>query len=353
MLSYNTLKKIFFQLSPENAHDVVEFSFKWGTKLFPFTLSLIAKEFFVTDKRLEQELFQTRFLNPVGLAAGFDKNATMLRMLTALGFGHIEYGTLTPVAQKGNPKPRVFRFPKEESLQNAMGFNNEGAQKIKDRVEKLYPFATPIVANIGKNKTTSQEDALKDYEILIDTFKDISDYLVINISSPNTPGLRDLQNETFIKELFSMAKSKTDKDVLLKIAPDLQMKDAIDICNVALDNGAGGIIATNTTIDYSLLKDAKDFGGISGKVLAPKSALFFKELSKEFFGKTPLISCGGIDSAHEAYERIKDGASLVQLYSAFIFKGPSVCKNISQGILELMDKDGFYHINEAIGINHK
>lgn len=353
MFDYDTLKKVFFLLSPENAHHVVEFSFKWGTKICPFMLSPVSKIFFVTDKRLEQDLFGTHFLNPIGLAAGFDKNATMLKMLTAVGFGHIEYGTLTPQPQSGNPKPRLFRYPEFESIQNAMGFNNDGAKKIKARVEKLYPFSTPIVANIGKNKTTSQEDAIKDYESLIDDFKDISDYLVINISSPNTPGLRDLQNETFIKELFSMAKSKADKAILLKIAPDLDMKDAIEICNVALENGAGGIVATNTTIDYSLLPNAQNFGGISGKVLAPKSAKFFKELSKEFFGKTPLISCGGIDSAEEAYERIKDGASLVQLYTAFIFKGPFVCKNITKGILELMDKDGFYHISEAIGVNHK
>ncbi len=353
MFTYENAKKIFFQFSPENAHNIAEFSFKYATKLCPFLLSKLSEQFFFTNPRLEQNLFGTHFLNPIGLAAGFDKNATMIKMLTALGFGHIEFGTMTPKPQSGNPKPRLFRYPEFESIQNAMGFNNDGALVIKKRVEKLYPFATPLAANIGKNKTTSAQDALSDYEMLIDTFKNISDYLVINISSPNTPGLRDLQNETFIKDLFTMASSKTDKAVLLKIAPDLEMSEAINICNVALENGAGGIVATNTTVDYSLLPNAQDFGGISGKVLAPKSAKFFKELSREFYGKTPLISVGGIDNAKDAYERIKDGANLVQIYSSFIFKGPSLTKEISKGVLDLMDKDGFSHISEAIGANRR
>ncbi|WP_024954650.1 quinone-dependent dihydroorotate dehydrogenase [Sulfurospirillum arcachonense] len=353
MLKYDHIKKIFFLLSPENAHKVSEFSFKYGAKFFPFIASELAKRYFVTDKRLEQNLFGAKFLNPVGLAAGFDKNATMIETLTALGFGHIEFGTITPKAQPGNPKPRLFRYPEFESIQNAMGFNNDGMEKVQKRVSRLYPFATPLGANIGKNKTTSVEDALSDYEKLIDTFKDISDYLVINISSPNTPGLRDLQNEEFIKELFTMAKSKTNKAVILKIAPDLEVKDAINICNVALENGADGIMATNTTIDYSLLPNPQNFGGISGKVLEPKSSALFEELAREFYGKTILISEGGIDSAEIAYKRIRAGASLIQIYSAFIFKGPGLNADISKGILKLMDADGFHHISEAIGADRK
>ena len=353
MFTYDQIKKIFFKLSPENAHIVAEFAFKNGGRFCPFLTSELAKRYFVADSRLEQELFGATFLNPVGLAAGFDKNATMIRVLTALGFGHIEFGTVTPQPQIGNPKPRLFRYPQLESLQNAMGFNNDGMSKIKKRVEKIYPFATPLGANIGKNKATSLEDALKDYESLIDAFKEISDYIVINISSPNTPGLRDLQNEKFIKELFSMAKSKTNKPVLLKISPDLEPKDAIDICSVALASGASGIVATNTTIDYSLLPNPQSFGGISGKVLEQKSSALFEELSRKFYAKTTLISVGGIDSADTAYKRIKMGASLVQVYSSFIFKGPKLTHDISKGILDLMDKDGFAHISEAIGADRK
>lgn len=353
MFDYGTMKKIMFNLSPENAHHVAEFFFKNSATYTPFILSKIAEEFFVYDKRLEQQLFGKTFLNPLGLGAGFDKNATMFKMLTALGFGHIEFGTVTPEPQSGNPKPRLFRFVKEESLQNAMGFNNDGMLQIAKRVEALYPFATPIGANIGKNKTTSSENALSDYEKLIKAFEKISDYLVINISSPNTPGLRDLQNEKFIADLFVMAKEITTKPVLLKIAPDLDMKDALHVSSCALENGASGIVATNTTIDYSLLKGAKDFGGISGKVLCEKSFMMFEALAKEFFGKTTLISVGGIDSAEEAYRRIKAGASLIQIYSAFIFKGPSLNREINSGILRLMEKDGFNHISEAIGSDRR
>jgi dihydroorotate dehydrogenase len=353
MFNYANIKKIFFKFNPETAHNIVETIFKYSAKFCPFLLSNLAQKYFIADKRLEQELFGKIFLNPVGLAAGFDKNASMIKMLNALGFGHIEFGTVTPKPQNGNAKPRLFRHVAFESLQNAMGFNNDGLKIVKNRVKKIYPYAIPLGANIGKNKTTSEKEAINDYEQLIDAFKDISDYIVINISSPNTPGLRDLQNEEFLKELFSMAKNKTDKPILLKIAPDLEVKDAIAICKVALKNGASGLIATNTTIDYKLIKDAKDFGGISGKVLCEKSFKIFEALAKEFYGKTTLISVGGIDSAQEAYRRIKAGASLVQIYSSFIYKGPSLNKEISEGILKLMDKDGFHHISEAIGVDRK
>ena len=350
---YSLMKKFMFNFSPENAHHIAEFFFKNAATYTPFVLSPIAERFFIHDKRIEQTLFNRTFHNPLGLAAGFDKNATMIPMLTALGFGHIEYGTMTPEPQDGNAQPRLFRYVEQESIQNAMGFNNEGMYKIGKRLEKLYPFATPLGANIGKNKITPAENALQDYEKLIQRFKDLSDYLVINISSPNTPGLRDLQNDAFIKDLFIMAKELTHKPVLLKIAPDLQTTDALHICSTALENGAAGIVATNTTIDYSLLPNAKDFGGISGKVLTQKSFALFEELAKEFFGKTTLISVGGIDSADEAYRRLKAGASLIQTYTSFIFKGPSLNKAINLGIIERMEKDGFSHISEVIGSDRR
>ncbi len=353
MYAYDLLKKILFLFSPETAHNIAEFFFKFFSNYCQFIPSLLVNRYFIADKSIEQQLFGVTFLNPVGIAAGFDKNATMIRMLTSLGFGCIEYGTMTPLPQKGNQKPRMFRYVKEESIQNAMGFNNDGMDKIAKRLRKIYPFAAPLGANIGKNKITSAENALGDYEKLLKTFKDLSDYLVINISSPNTPGLRDLQNEEFVKKLFLLAKSITDKPVLLKIAPDLESKDAIKLCTVALEHGADGIIATNTTIDYSLLPNAKDFGGISGKVLKEKSYNLFKELGKEFYGKTTLISVGGIDNAEEAYKRIKAGASLVQIYSSFIFQGPKLIKDINEGVIKLLKQDGFSHISEAIGNDYR
>lgn len=346
---YHLLKKVMFQFQPETAHDLVEGGLRFAGTCAPALLSPFAAQFFVKDPRLEQTLLGTTFHNPVGLGAGFDKNATMLKGLTALGFGHIEFGTITPKPQPGNPKPRLFRFVEEESIQNAMGFNNHGLEKVKKRLLHHYPFVTPLGANIGKNKTTSESMALEDYRTLISGLKEVCDYMVINVSSPNTPGLRELQNETFIKALFTMASELTTKPVLLKIAPDMAIDDALSLCECALANGAQGIVATNTTVDYTLLENAKDFGGLSGRVLRQKSATMFAELARAFYGKTTLISVGGISSPDDAYERILEGASLVQIYSAFIFQGPALNKRINAGILERMNQDGFHHIQEAIG----
>jgi dihydroorotate dehydrogenase len=247
----------------------------------------------------------------------------------------------------------MFRHIEEESIQNAMGFNNQGAYKVVKRVQKRYPFSTPIGINIGKNKVTSDKEAINDYIYLIKSFNGLGDYFVINISSPNTPGLRDLQNEEFITELFSKAKALTDKPILLKIAPDMTLKDAVALATLAVKKGADGIIATNTTIDYSLVKHPKDIGGISGAVLKQKSFEIFEAIAKKLYGKTTLISVGGIDSAQEAYKRIKAGASLVQIYSGLIFHGPDMIMNINKALIELIKADGYTNITEAIGADRK
>ncbi len=302
---------------------------------------------------LSQEIFGRTFQNPVGLGAGFDKNGQYITAMPTLGFGFTEIGTVTPEPQDGNPKPRLFRLIEDQSVQNAMGFNNKGKAYMKAQLDKLYFFNYPIGINIGKNKTTAEEHALKDYEVLFETFKGYGDYIVINISSPNTPGLRDLQNEQFIQDIFAMAKRITNQPVLLKIAPDMTPEAAIALCNTAVEAGAAGIIATNTTIDYSLTPHAKDFGGISGALLTQKSYELFKAIGKELYGKTLLISVGGIDSAEEAYRRIKAGASLVQVYSMLIYKGPTLIKEINEGLIDMLKKDGYSHISEAIGADWK
>ncbi len=350
---YEYLKKIMFLLSPEDAHGVAEFFLSNGEKICPACFSAYAKTHFIDDEILQQEIEGIKFLNPVGLAAGFDKNATMIKALRALGFGHIEYGTFTPKPQSGNEKPRLFRYPKFNSLQNAMGFNNEGMEKIASRLEKIYPYCIPLGANIGKNKITPNKDALKDYEQLIERFKNLCDFFVINISSPNTKGLRDLQNEEFVKSVFDMGLSITNKPIFLKIAPDMQIDQAISISKTAQENGAKGIIATNTTIDYSLLPNARNFGGISGEVLKEKSYNFFKALAQELFGKITLVGVGGISSSEDAYKRIKAGASLVQVYSSFIFEGPNVAEKINLGLIKLLKQDGYNNIKDAIGADLK
>jgi len=352
LFSYETLKKVLFKFQPETAHNIAEF----GLKKLPYCRTInnyMIDKNFVMNSMLSQELFGVNFQNPVGLAAGFDKNATMIESMMAMGFGFTEIGTMTPRAQEGNPKPRMFRYPEVKSVQNAMGFNNEGSYTVAKNLRKVYPYAIPVGANVGKNKTTPEENALDDYKVLIKKFESISDYLVINISSPNTPNLRDLQNEKFITELFTMAKDLTNKPILLKIAPDMQADTAIELCNTAINAGAAGIIATNTTIHYSLVPNCQSFGGLSGAVLADKSYELFKELARALYGKTTLISAGGISDATEAYRRIKAGATLVQSYSGLIFEGPSMVRKINEGIIDLLKEDGYTHISQAIGADLK
>ena len=352
MFSYNTLKKILFRFEPETAHNMAECGLRVLGKC-KIARAYMQKKNYILNPRLTQEVFGVKFANPVGLAAGFDKNATMIKAMQSLGFGFTEIGTMTPKPQDGNPKPRMFRYPEQKSVQNAMGFNNKGAHEVLKNLKKVYPFEIPIGTNIGKNKTTPEEFALNDYKSLIKKFEASSDYLVINISSPNTPNLRDLQNEKFITELFTMAKELTSKPILLKIAPDMESTVAINLCKSAVNAGADGIIATNTTIDYSLVPNCQNFGGLSGACLTQKSANLFKEIATELFGKTVLISVGGISSGKEAYERIRNGASLVQAYSGLIFEGPSMVRKINEEILELLEKDGYSNITEAVGANLK
>jgi dihydroorotate dehydrogenase len=352
MINYESIKPLLFQLQPETAHHVAECVLRLPNICqIPFNPFL--NSHFIADEMLHQEIFGRTFYNPVGLGAGFDKNATMIRGIQTLGFGFTEIGTVTPKPQEGNPKPRMFRHVEEQSIQNAMGFNNDGAYKVVKRLQQRYPFTTPIGINIGKNKVTPEAEAINDYVHLIKTFDALGDYFVINISSPNTPGLRDLQNEAFISELFTQAKALTNLPILLKIAPDMTPEDAIALTTLAVEKGADGIIATNTTIDYSLVKNPKDIGGLSGAVLKEKSFAIFEAIAKELYGKTLLISVGGIDSASEAYRRIKAGASLVQILSGIVFHGPDMIMEINKGLVALLKEDGYTHISEAIGADRK
>ena len=348
LFSYQNIKKILFLFEPETAHAIAGLGLR-AVACVPPLLKYYTKKSFVSDDMLTQEFFGKSFKNPIGLGAGFDKNGQYIKSMPVMGYGFTEIGTITPKPQEGNPKPRLFRLKSDESLQNAMGFNNRGKDFVLSHIEKLDLEGYPLGINIGKNKLTPDDEALDDYRILFETFKDYGDYVVINISSPNTPGLRDLQNEKFIKDIFAMAKEITTQPILLKIAPDMTPEDAIALCNTAVEAGADGIIATNTTIDYSLTPNAKDFGGISGALLTDKSYQLFRAIAKELYGKTLLISVGGIDSPEEAYRRIKAGASLIQIYSMLIYRGPALLKDINEGLIELMKADGYTHISQAIG----
>ncbi|PUD47785.1 quinone-dependent dihydroorotate dehydrogenase [Helicobacter pylori] len=345
---YSLLKKYLFSLDAEDAHEKVCKILRMLSSS-PFLCGLIDSQWGYKNPKLENEILGLHFPNPLGLAAGFDKNASMLRALTAFGFGYLEAGTLTNEAQVGNERPRLFRHIEEESLQNAMGFNNYGAILGVRSFKRFAPYKTPIGINLGKNKRIEQVHALEDYKAVLNKCLDIGDYYTFNLSSPNTPNLRDLQNKAFVHELFCMAKEMTHKPLFLKIAPDLETDDMLEIVNSAIEAGAHGIIATNTTIDKSLVFAPKEMGGLSGKCLTKKSREVFKELAKAFFNKSVLVSVGGISDAKEAYERIKMGASLLQIYSTFIYNGPNLCQNILKDLVKLLQKDGFLSVKEAIG----
>lgn len=350
--SYQTIKNILFKVNPETAHSIGGLGLK-AAPYAPFISKYFQNKYFIEEPCLAQDILDIHFKNPVGLAAGFDKNGEYIKAMPVLGFGFTEIGTITPKAQAGNARPRLFRLKEDRSLQNAMGFNNRGAAFMLQQLDKVQDFDYPIGINIGKNKVTPEEEALNDYKTLLETFKNHGDYVVINISSPNTPGLRDLQNEKFINDLFGLAKEITSQPIFLKIAPDMEANDAITLCQTAVNAGAAGIIATNTTIDYTLTPHAKDFGGISGALVREKSYELFKAIGKVLHDKTILISVGGIESAEDAYRRIKAGASLVQVYSMLVYNGPIMIKEINEGLVKLLKEDGYTHISQAVGSEWK
>lgn len=285
------------------------------------------------------------FRNKIGLGAGFDKNARYLRELEALGFGFIEIGTVTPLGQEGNPRPRLFRLKKDGALINRMGFNNDGAYIIAERLKKWRsknPDSKLIIGgNIGKNKITDNADAWKDYVTCFEKLAAHVDYFVVNVSSPNTPGLRALQDKNSLRIIFNKLKEKrtslaVSKPVFLKIAPDLSESEIDDVVNLASEIELEGIVAFNTTLDRSLLStegkmqaEAAGPGGLSGKPIREISASKFKYLAEKAGGTVPLIASGGIFNGQEAEQRIKLGASLIQIWTGFIYEGPSICKQIS------------------------
>jgi dihydroorotate dehydrogenase len=347
---YAPFKKLLFRLDPETSHGLAMNALRMATAV-PGLSRLLASRSQVRDPRLAQDLFGRRFANPVGLAAGFDKDAVAVRGWPALGFGFVEVGTVTPRRQFGNPRPRLFRFPAAASLQNAMGFNNGGMAALEERLRKLRQGkpTLPLGINLGKNKATPPELALGDYEILLKRLAELGDYVVVNLSSPNTPGLRDLQNEAFVRALLGVATGITKRPVFVKLAPDLDSGAAIELAETAVAAGAAGIVATNTTIDYGLLPGAKDFGGLSGRVLRDRSFRMLQALAARLFGRAILISVGGIDSGEEAYRRLRAGASLVQIYTGLVYEGPGLPRRINEELLRLMDRDGVRTLGELIG----
>jgi len=300
--------------------------------------------FKVKDTRLEREVFGLKFDNPVGLAAGFDKDAKLFDELASFGFGFVEIGTITPLPQDGNPKPRLFRLENDSGLINRMGFNNQGIEAVVSRLRRKKSDII-IGGNIGKNKDTPNEEAVNDYAICFEKLFPYIDYFAVNVSSPNTPGLRDLQEKAPLTELLNILQelnNKKDKrkPILLKIAPDLTNEQLDDIITIVADTKIDGVIATNTTIDRSGLKTAKNKveaignGGLSGKPVGLRSTQVIKYLAEKSNRAFPIIGVGGIHSTEDALEKLAAGATLLQIYTGFIYEGPSLVKRINKAILK-------------------
>lgn len=345
---YPLLSRLLFRLDPETAHRLTLGLLRLLPYLPPLRRSL-AKRCRIIDARLSQELLGLRFPGPLGLAAGFDKDGRVVYAMTALGFSFLELGTVTPVGQPGNPRPRLFRYPEQASLRNALGFNNQGGEALARRLKTLYPWSVPLGVNLGRNKTTPPERAAEDYYALLERLEGLCDYFVINVSSPNTPGLREMQEERALGELLREARRRSTTPLLVKLSPDLEPGRAAELAEAVVEAGARGVLLTNTTIDYSLLPGAPAVGGLSGRVLRERSLATLEAVAERLFGRCILISVGGIDSAEEAYRRLRAGASLVQLYSALVFEGPGLAARIQRGLLELLDRDGLESVAAAVG----
>ena len=335
------IRPLLYTMDPEKAH---YFATTWLERFHNLGLlnSPLAPSFKVEDKKLERKLFGLTFPNPVGLAAGFDKDAKWIDSLAELGFGFIEIGTVTPVGQPGNPKPRLFRLVEDEALINRMGFNNDGVDAAVERIKKSN-HRVPIGGNIGKNKVTPNDKALDDYRITFEKLYDHVDYFAVNVSSPNTPGLRELQGKDELKRIFETlfeyrSKQSKSKSVLLKIAPDLSEDQLADIVSLVGEINIDGLIATNTTLDRSNLKSPKSLaeqaGGLSGVPVLSKSTDVIKFIHRESNGNIPIIGVGGIHNPEDALEKLNAGASLVQLYTGFIYEGPWLIKNINKRLLQ-------------------
>jgi dihydroorotate dehydrogenase len=344
---YSLIKPLLFKFDPEGVHYFVTANLKRFNR-FPGGGALSRGIWNVEHPTLEKEVFGLKFRNPVGLAAGFDKNGELMGEMANLGFGFIEVGTVTPLPQPGNDKPRMFRLPNDGGLINRMGFNSLGVDVVAERLAAFRKTAKGknkqliIGGNIGKNKITPNEDAVSDYIKCFDRLFDVVDYFVVNVSSPNTPGLRALQEKEPLMDLLNTLQQRNSKNgisrpILLKIAPDLTNEQLDDIVEIVQGTGIAGIIATNTTISRENLvsKDSlkNEMGGLSGKPLTQRSTEVIKYLSEKSNGAFPIIGVGGIHSAEDAIEKLNAGASLVQLYTGFIYEGPGLIKRINKKIL--------------------
>jgi dihydroorotate dehydrogenase len=364
MFYRRALRPLLFALDPEAAHErtLELLATASGLPLRPSPRPF-------THARLKMTVAGLTFPNPVGLAAGCDKNGKAVGLWPHFGFGFVEVGTVTAQAQPGNPKPRLFRVPEQGALINRLGFNSEGSEVVAKRLAHLRrrsrTLPAPLGINIGKTKrVTGEEEVLEDYRTSFRRLSRLADFIVVNVSSPNTPGLRQWQEKgklslllsALIHESQSLAVKRGDAPIPLfvKISPDMADADLMDVIEVVLDLGLSGIIATNTTIAREgALSGAQQEGGLSGKPLRDRATAVMRRLYQETGGQLPLIGVGGIFSAEDAYARVRAGASLVQLYTGLVYEGPYLPRRINTGLLRLMERDGVRHLSDIIGVDSR
>ncbi|MBI2989017.1 MAG: quinone-dependent dihydroorotate dehydrogenase [Deltaproteobacteria bacterium] len=361
MLYKCILRPILFLKDPEETHEQI---LTLLSKL-SFLEVPLERLFVVDDKRLQVRLGPLTFPNPVGLAAGFDKNGAALEIWPGFGFGFMEVGAVTALRQPGNPKPRLYRLPKDQALINRLGFNNDGAEAIAARLDELNQNGKlqkiPLGINVGRSKIVETKDAAKDFLFTFEKLYPYGDYFTLNVSSPNTPNLRDLQAKNLLKELLEVIQTKNrelagrssskEKPVLVKIAPDMEFSQVDEIIEVVESQKVAGIIATNATafLREKLTGRVDEPGGLSGKPLRERATSFIRHIYQTTRGRLPIIGVGGIFTAEDAYEKIKAGAMAVQILTGFVYEGPGAVKRINRGLLRLMERDGFKNISEVMG----
>ncbi|MDZ7729838.1 MAG: quinone-dependent dihydroorotate dehydrogenase [Natrialbaceae archaeon] len=349
MRLYEGVRPVLFQLPPERAHSLVSRGIRLTQSIDPLR-SALARHYRVDDPALSVECLGMRFRNPVGVAAGFDKNAEMTHGLASLGFGFIEVGTVTPAPQSGNERPRLFRIQSDQALINRLGFNGDGAERVRDRLQHDERPPVPLGINVGKMNNSDETAALNDYRYVVQRLAPFADYLVVNVSCPNTPDSFDEDSPAHLEAIFeTLEPDLGETPLLVKVGPDAPEASLRDLLEIVEDHDVDGIIATNTTTDRPTTASAAidEWGGLSGKPLQDRSTAVIRTIAETT--DLDIIGVGGVDSAETAYAKIRAGASLVQVYTGFVYQGPSTARTINRGLLESLERDGFESIEEAVG----
>lgn len=352
MSLYTAVRPLLFKLPPETAHDLGKATLGTIQRAGPLR-AMVRATYQYKHPMLETDLFDTHFPNPVGVAAGFDKDGEVMGGLADLGFGFTEVGTVTPRPQDGNPKPRLFRLPEDEGMINRLAFNGDGAEQVRQRFEETIQPPIPIAVNIGKMNDSNQEEAIEDYRTVFERLYDYPDYFVLNVSCPNTPEEYDEQDETHLSNVFTALDevNTEDKPLLVKVSPDADRDELETIATLVSEFGLAGVVAANTTEDRDGLQSENqtEWGGLSGVPLEDKANGTVETLYE--LVDVPIVGVGGVHDAESAYRRIRSGASLVQLYTGFVYGGPATARSINGGLVKLLKRDGFNSVEDAVGVD--